>query len=87
MRLIEVLTTYLVMSSTYDVVGWHTDGDDADPHVSLSWEEGGLEYRVEVEDQDITPFDQESSRGMFSVTDVEGEDLILIALQEVELPS
>lgn len=85
MNLSHVLTNFLVAPADdyRSFVRFHRIPQSID--LVLAWESEGLEYTVETVDQEIEIFDQTSSRGMFSIVDDDGNEVIFVAYSEVDL--
>lgn len=79
MRLSDLFETHVVITDDYAyVVRMHATDDGA---LKLAWDNESMLF----DDQAIDLYDQTLCTGMFSITDTDGEDLNLIALQEAEL--
>lgn len=85
MNLTHIMTNYLVVSANDPsaVVGMAQCPMSID--LELRWESEGEIYNVETFDQEIELLDQESSTGMFTITDNEGEEHMFIAYTEAKL--
>lgn len=85
MNLIHVMTNYLVVPANDPsvVVGMSQFPQSID--LELRWESEGEIFSIETVDQEIEPLDQDSSTGMFTIIDNEGEGCMFIAYTEAKL--
>lgn len=83
MKLSELLYKYIVIPPDYSAIVGYTV--DSNGNISLRWTDENLEYAVYCTDQDVDVFEQDTSRGMFSIKDDDGELSSFLALEEANL--
>lgn len=85
MNLIHIMTNYLVVSANDPsaIVGMAQFPQSID--LELRWESEGEIFNIETVDQEIEILDQDSSTGMFTIIDNEGEECMFIAYTEAKL--